>query len=321
MPTRPWEVALVAFEIARRHRFAARHGLAAGDGDGARAARPATRCRPAGVAALPRHPLGRPPRRAGARRDGGLPGAAASAPCGLPLPPRWVRRPVSLRGRARPGVHRDAAAAARARRAVALSVVLPGRWRVLRLLGFVLVYLARRDRRSGWSLSCCGWRPGCGWWLRAGRGPCGRTTPSCGCVLVVGRRQRPAAVRAAGRRRRGRLVAARRRRAGLGERDARAVAPRRSRRLAAARAHAARSATTPAGRASCSRTCCSSTRWSTSTSTACRTPSSRRAPTTAPRASAGWPRGLGDEDALLLFPEGGNFSERPPAPGDRPAAR
>jgi hypothetical protein len=58
----------------------------------------------------------------------------------LRLPPRWVRRPVSL------VVVLGLAGAATllpllAVVAVLLSVVLPGRWRVLRLLGFVLVYL------------------------------------------------------------------------------------------------------------------------------------------------------------------------------------
>jgi hypothetical protein len=62
--------------------------------------------------------------------------------------------------------------------AVLLSLVLPGRWRVLRLLGFALVYLLVET--VGWqSLSCCGWRPasdaGC-----APSGPCGPTTRSCG---------------------------------------------------------------------------------------------------------------------------------------------
>ena len=56
------------------------------------------------------------------------------------LPPRWVRRPVSLLvvlGLAFAATLLPVLVVA----AVALSVVLPGRWRVLRLLGFALVYL------------------------------------------------------------------------------------------------------------------------------------------------------------------------------------
>jgi len=61
-------------------------------------------------------------------------------PAWLRLPPRWVRRPVSLvvvLGLACTTVLLPVLAVA----AVVLSVVLPGRWRVLRLLGFALVYL------------------------------------------------------------------------------------------------------------------------------------------------------------------------------------
>lgn len=56
------------------------------------------------------------------------------------LPPRWVRRPVSLLvvlGLAVTATLLPLLVPA----AVLLSLVLPGRWRVLRLLGFALVYL------------------------------------------------------------------------------------------------------------------------------------------------------------------------------------
>ena len=56
------------------------------------------------------------------------------------LPPRWVRRPVSLvvvLGLAFTATLLPLLVPA----AVLLSLVLPGRWRVLRLLGFALVYL------------------------------------------------------------------------------------------------------------------------------------------------------------------------------------
>ena len=45
------------------------------------------------------------------------------------------------------------------------------------------------------------------------------------------------------------------------------------------------------------------------------------APTTAPRGSAGSPSGLGDEDALLHLPRGRQLQRGPPPPGDRPPAR
>ncbi len=61
-------------------------------------------------------------------------------PAWLVLPPRWVRRPVALvvvLGLAGTATLLPLLAVV----AVVLSVVLPGRWRVLRLLGFALVYL------------------------------------------------------------------------------------------------------------------------------------------------------------------------------------
>jgi 1-acyl-sn-glycerol-3-phosphate acyltransferase len=49
--------------------------------------------------------------------------------------------------------------------AVVLSVVLPGRWRVLRLLGFALVYLLVET--VGLAVALVLWlATGCGWWLR-----------------------------------------------------------------------------------------------------------------------------------------------------------
>ena len=83
----------------------------------------------------------------------------------LRLPPRWVRRPVSL------VVVLGLAFAATllpllALVAVVLSVVLPGRWRVLRLLGFALVYLLVET--VGLLLALGLWvATGLGWWMRA----------------------------------------------------------------------------------------------------------------------------------------------------------
>ena len=86
-------------------------------------------------------------------------------PAWLVLPPRWVRRPVSLvvvLGLAFTATLLPLLALA----AVALSVVLPGRWRVLRLLGFALVYLLVET--VGLAVALVLWlATGCGWWLRA----------------------------------------------------------------------------------------------------------------------------------------------------------
>ena len=86
-------------------------------------------------------------------------------PAWLVLPPRWVRRPVSLvvvLGLAFTATLLPLLAVA----AVVLSVVLPGRWRVLRLLGFALVYLVIET--VGLAVALVLWLvTGCGWWLRA----------------------------------------------------------------------------------------------------------------------------------------------------------
>ena len=83
----------------------------------------------------------------------------------LRLPPRWVRRPVSLLvvlGLAFAATLLPLLLLA----AVALSVVLPGRWRVLRLLGFALVYLLVET--VGLLVALVLWlATGLGWWLRA----------------------------------------------------------------------------------------------------------------------------------------------------------
>ena len=87
------------------------------------------------------------------------------APAWLVLPPRWLRRPVSLvvvLGLAFATTLLPLLALA----AVLLSVVLPGRWRVLRLLGFVLVYLIVET--VGLAVALVLWlATGCGWWVRA----------------------------------------------------------------------------------------------------------------------------------------------------------
>ena len=59
----------------------------------------------------------------------------------LPVPPRWVRRPVALLVLAVLLVLVLALLPLLVVGAALLSLVLPGRWRVLRLLGFTLVYL------------------------------------------------------------------------------------------------------------------------------------------------------------------------------------
>ena len=96
-------------------------------------------------------------------------GAAVSG--WLVLPPRWVRRPVSLvvvLGLAFAATLLPLLAVA----AVLLSVVLPGRWRVLRLLGFVLVYLVVETVGLAvalvlWLATGCGWRLHAQWSVRA----------------------------------------------------------------------------------------------------------------------------------------------------------
>ena len=86
-------------------------------------------------------------------------------PAWLVLPPRWVRRPVSLvvvLGLAFTATLLPLLAVA----AVLLSVVLPGRWRVLRLLGFALVYLVVET--VGLAVALVLWvLTGLGWWLRS----------------------------------------------------------------------------------------------------------------------------------------------------------
>ena len=89
----------------------------------------------------------------------------------LRLPPRWVRRPLSLL------VVLGLAFAATllpllVPLAVALSVLLPGRWRVLRLLGFGLVYLfvetvALAAALVMWVGTGLGWRLSSDWSVRA----------------------------------------------------------------------------------------------------------------------------------------------------------
>jgi 1-acyl-sn-glycerol-3-phosphate acyltransferase len=86
-------------------------------------------------------------------------------PAWLVLPPRWVRRPVSfvvVLGLAVTVPLLPLLAVV----ALVLSVVLPGRWRVLRLLGFVLVYLVVETVCLVVALVL--WvATGLGWWLRA----------------------------------------------------------------------------------------------------------------------------------------------------------
>ena len=91
--------------------------------------------------------------------------AGGGSPAWLVLPPRWVRRPVSLvvvLGLAFTATLLPLLAVV----AVLLSTVLPGRWRVLRLLGFVLVYLLVET--VGLAVALVLWlSTGCGWWLHA----------------------------------------------------------------------------------------------------------------------------------------------------------
>ncbi len=91
--------------------------------------------------------------------------ARGGLPAWLVLPPRWVRRPVSLvvvLGLALTATLLPLLAVV----AVVLSVVLPGRWRVLRLLGFALVYLVVET--VGLAVALVLWlASGCGRWLRA----------------------------------------------------------------------------------------------------------------------------------------------------------
>jgi len=83
----------------------------------------------------------------------------------LRLPPRWARRPVSLvvvLGLAFTATLLPVLVPA----AVLLSLVLPGRWRVLRLLGFALVHLAVETAALAAALGL--WvATGFGRWLRA----------------------------------------------------------------------------------------------------------------------------------------------------------
>ena len=91
--------------------------------------------------------------------------AASRPPAWLVLPPRWVRRPVSLvvvLGLAFTATLLPLLAVA----AVLLSLVLPGRWRVLRLLGFALVYLVVET--VGLAVALVLWlATGLGWWMQA----------------------------------------------------------------------------------------------------------------------------------------------------------
>ncbi len=83
----------------------------------------------------------------------------------VPLPPRWVRRPLALL------VVVGLAFAATLLPllvlvAAGLSAVLPGRWRVLRLLAFALVYLLLEC--VGLAIALVLWvASGFGWWLRS----------------------------------------------------------------------------------------------------------------------------------------------------------
>ena len=89
----------------------------------------------------------------------------------LRLPPRWVRRPVSfvvVLGLAFTATLLPLLAVV----AVLLSIVLPGRWRVLRLLGFAMVYLVVETVGLAvalvlWVATGLGWRLGSEWSLRA----------------------------------------------------------------------------------------------------------------------------------------------------------
>jgi 1-acyl-sn-glycerol-3-phosphate acyltransferase len=87
------------------------------------------------------------------------------------LPPRWVRRPVSVAvvlGLALTATLLPLLVPA----AVLLSLVLPGRWRVLRLLGFAVVYLlvetvALAAAFGLWMATGFGWRMRTEWSVRA----------------------------------------------------------------------------------------------------------------------------------------------------------
>ena len=314
-PRRPWEVGLVAFEVARRHRFAADMAVAAGRGDGARAAHRAAGPpdRPAQPAALPGH---RRDRRADGHRvrqrrlrrgaaylasARGEPGPDAPSRA---LPPPLVRRffCVPLVLVALPlliatlplWVHRRAGhrtVPARAAAAAAAAVVRGGvaGHRVGGARGARLDVAAGRLRAAARRAAL------------AGRAPA-----AAGLDPGPGLRHRPAHLPAAGGRLRpGRAAAA-------GPAAAGALPARRPGRLGAADPGAGERWPS-CGRGSCSRTRCSSTRPWTSCSTGCPTASSRRGPgwpRTSSRRSPRWPRDAGPGDAVVIFPEGGNFSER-----------
>jgi 1-acyl-sn-glycerol-3-phosphate acyltransferase len=84
----------------------------------------------------------------------------------LPVPPWWVRRPVALVLLAALLSVVLALLPLLVLGAALLSIVTPGRWRVLRLLGFVLAYLLLE---LGGLLAALGlWlASGCGWWARS----------------------------------------------------------------------------------------------------------------------------------------------------------
>ena len=186
-------------------------------------------------------------------------------------------------------------------------MVLPGRWRVLRLLGFALVYLLVET--VGLAVALVLWlASGLGWWLHA--------EWSVRAHYAVLRLVLAAVVGSA------RLLFGLRivddevgwsplddGVPGLGRARCSSCPGTPGRATRCCSCTRCSAATTRAGRASCSRTCCSSTRSSTSTSTACPTRSCAPAPTTATARVGRLAEGLGDEDALLIFPEGGNFSE------------
>ena len=164
-PTRPWEVALVAFEIARRHRFATDmanlpddvvvHVLPTGDEV------------PGGLAQLRYRDVRRVGRRgrAGARGDGGVPARARAGDVTVPLPPRWVRRPLSVSVLLLLALGVTLLPLLVVVAALA-SALLPGRFRALRLLGFALVWLALET--AGLLAALLLWvASGFGWKLRS----------------------------------------------------------------------------------------------------------------------------------------------------------
>ncbi len=292
LPKRPWEVARVAFEIARRHRFA-RELAAVPDGVGCTSCRPAAAGDARRLARCAYRELGS----AVGRRiePAHLASAAYLARAELPMPcRRWSagwslgagdgRAPVLvvLTRAAAGSIAAAAVVAVRARPAAAAAGALAGR---------ASTWCSRR--RCSSRCSPCGSAPGFGWRDPAPVVPARPLRPHAVAYLAVMFRAGRGSLRLGSTSRATRTAA---------DRPAGMLV------LAGTPARATRSSSstrwstgTTASRGSCSRTRCSGIRPSTCCSTGCRTGSSRRRPA-ARRRRRGADRRAGDAASTTTTP-------------------